>query len=243
MEENRTRNFEPIEIEPGRQVALFLTGWLGFQLMAMLLQFIFLAIFKYIPDTTNSLFNMTVNCTAYALLFTALLFIVTPLAFKDLLKGFKKLTPYVAGIACLVAILSFNFVYGIILSFIKVPVSDNVNEQNIETMTKMYFLPSLIFFGIIGPVCEELTYRVGLFSLGARKSKFLGYIITIVVFAFIHFNFEPDSLVNELLNLPYYAFAALAFSFTYDKFGFAGSVTGHILNNLLSIVSTYLLTR
>ena len=132
---------------------------------------------------------------------------------------------------------AFNALYSTFLQLIKVTSSDNANEASLQSLQDIYPLTCLIIFGIIGPICEEMTYRVGLFSLFKRKNKVVAYVVTIAVFALIHFNFslDPDTLVNELLNLPYYMFAAAAFSFTYDKFGFAGSVTAHISNNLLSL--------
>ncbi|MBP5694703.1 MAG: CPBP family intramembrane metalloprotease, partial [Bacilli bacterium] len=101
----------------------------------------------------------------------------------------------------------------------------------------VYPITCLFIFGLIGPICEEITYRVGLFSLLKRKNRALAYLVTIAVFALIHFNFsnDPATLLNEIINLPYYMFAAFAFSFAFDKFGFAASATAHISNNLISL--------
>ena len=91
---------------------------------------------------------------------------------------------------------------------------------------------------------EECAYRVGLFGLASRLGKPLGYILTGLVFALIHFdfgaafNFGPEgfaSAVLEWLNLPIYLFSGLAFTFVYDKVGFGASVTAHTLNNMFSI--------
>ena len=49
-------------------------------------------------------------------------------------------------------------------------------------------------------------------------------------------NLDMENLANELLNLPYYIFDALALTFMYDNFGFAGSTFAHILNNVVSFI-------
>ena len=179
---------------------------------------------------------MLVNATAYIGLLVTLLLIAN----KDLLKiikSFKQWQSYLAGAICFASIIAFNIVYGNIVAILKTPVSDNANQAALETMDAAFPVISMVIFGFVGPICEELTYRVGLFSLLKRKNRFVAYFVTIIVFALIHFNYttNTEKLINEILNLPYYMFAAFAFSFTYDHFGFAGSVTGHIINNVFSL--------
>ena len=136
----------------------------------------------------------------------------------------------------------FDFVWGTILELLPITSSDNINESSLQTMRQVYPVASFMIFGLIGPICEEFTYRVGLFSFFKRINKWVAYVVTVVIFAFIHFNFstDPNVLLNEVLNLPFYMFAAFAFSFTYDKFGLAGSLTAHVANNFisLSLIST-----
>ena len=180
--------------------------------------------------------SMLVNATAYIGLLVTLLLIAN----KDLLKiikSFKQWQSYLAGAICFASIIAFNIVYGNIVAILKTPVSDNANQAALETMDAAFPVISMVIFGFVGPICEELTYRVGLFSLLKRKNRFVAYFVTIIVFALIHFNYttNTEKLINEILNLPYYMFAAFAFSFTYDHFGFAGSVTGHIINNVFSL--------
>lgn len=229
-----------------KQIALFAVGWGGFKVLAILIELIVLAIFSINSDLTYSELlrqmsvSMAINSSCYICLLAILLLISSRDAFK-LVDSFKRYQSYLAGIGCVVAIFAFNYAYSIFLALIKAGVTDNANETSINSITTSYPILSLIVFGLIGPVCEELTYRVGLFSLCRRKSRVLAYCVTAVVFAFIHFNFSTTSLVNELLNLPFYAFAALAFSFTYEKYGFAGSATAHMLNNIWSLLSTIIL--
>lgn len=233
----RGEKFEIPMFDKWKQLALFLVGWMGFQFIALFVEIIAVSVLRDADAFQTPLVSMTINCCSYGALLLVLFCIIQLSDGLKLLTSFKNYKAYIAGILCLAAIILFNKVYSIAISFVRLPISNNVNEASIQSLTDLYKVPSIIFFGVIGPICEELTYRVGLFSLCKRKSKALAYIVTMIVFSLIHFNFtsNPIGLLNEVLNLPYYCFAALAFSFTYDYFGFAGSVTAHIINNQLSL--------
>ena len=84
-----------------------------------------------------------------------------------------------------------------------------------------------------------LFRSVGLFGLGARLGKWAGYILGVLVFAFIHFDFTSigtDAVAAELISLPNYLFSGAVLCFLYDKFGLCGSYLTHALNNLQSVV-------
>ena len=229
-----------------KQITLFAVGWLGFQILALLYQAFIVGILRnalangYIQSVDQYLLSMTINSITYIFLLIILL-CISYIDIPKLLKSFKHWQSYLAGAICFAAIMTFNIQYNLFINtlrtigILKNPVSDNINQASLVSLDKLYPLTSLIIFGFIGPICEELTYRVGLFSLCKRRSRALAYVITIIVFAFIHFNFDTKNLLNEILNLPFYAFAAAAFSFTYDHFGFAGSLTGHVINNVFSL--------
>ncbi|MBR4378419.1 MAG: CPBP family intramembrane metalloprotease [Bacilli bacterium] len=227
-----------------KQILFFSLGWLGFQIIATVIQITIGGVYAYMHNVSlqDALYNsgnvvsILVNSTAYIALLVTLLLIGN----RDLLKivkSFGQWQSYLAGVICFASIIAFNIIYGNIINILKTPVSDNANQQGLETMDAAFPVISMVIFGFVGPICEELTYRTGLFSLLKRKNRVVAYLVTIVVFALIHFNFSANmnTLINELLNLPYYMFAAFAFSFTYDRFGFAGSVTGHIINNVFSL--------
>lgn len=231
-------------LENKKHIALFLTGWIGFQIIALILAVLVVSIYGKTEILNEASISMAINCVSYGILVTCLFAIFGFTNLGNLIKKFKFIRTYIAAAVCVVTIIAFDNFYSIILNSIKTNVVDNVNETNIVSLTTMYPLFSIIFFGIVGPICEEMTYRIGLFSLCNKKSKALAYIITIVVFALIHFNFDclltdnidTDLLINELLNLPFYLFAGLAFAFTYDHYGFEASATAHIVNNLLSLL-------
>ena len=236
---------EPFPVK--KQVLLFTVGWMGFKLIAVALQILVGGIAAAIKQvsfqkalSTYSV-SLIINSLAYIILLTVLLLI----AYKDslkLTKSFKQYQSYIAGVVCVICIFAFNAQYSTFLSvlrtagILKTPVTNNVNQSSLETLESVFPFTSLIVFGFIGPICEELTYRVGLFSILKRRSRFTAYLVTIIIFALIHFNFSTTGLLNEILNLPYYAFAAVAFSFTYERYGFAGSMSAHIINNVISLV-------
>ena len=90
-----------------------------------------------------------------------------------------------------------------------------------------------------------MTYRVGLFSFLMRTKRWLAYMVTIIVFAFIHFDFTSiltgiqtgvwDTLINEILNLPEYMMAGAVLCVLYDTCGLSASIIAHVGNNLFSI--------
>lgn len=227
-----------------RLLTLFLVGFIGFQIVGTLLQIPFLikaysdfgenkqAIVQYLDSAPVSMF---VNSIAYCILFSALLLVAKP-SISKLVKSFTNGRAYLGALLAFVCIYAFNIVYSIILSIAGVDFSANNNQSTLESIIKVYPLVSLIVFGILGPICEELTYRVGLFDVLKRRNRILAYVGTIVIFTLIHFDFGASNMVNELVNIPYYVAAAFAFTYVYDKFGFAASVSAHVINNLQSVI-------
>ena len=228
-----------------KQLILFIAGWIGFRVFAYVVQILILLIANGRGLDGNAVLGQSnvsiiLNSTLYVSLLAALLVISNKDVFK-LLKSFKQWQSYVAGVVCLLAIFAFNFAYNMLIEFlkevqiIKIPTGNNANQAAIDSLESLYPFTCVIVFGLIGPVCEEFTYRVGLFSLLKRKNKILAYVASCVIFAFIHFNlsFNTATLINELINIPLYMFAGFAFAYTYDHYGFAGSVTAHALNNLI----------
>ena len=230
-----------------KQLVVFIVGWIGFQALAATIQIVMGVIGKaqgydveeYLSTVSSS---MIVNAAAYLGLLIAIVAIIN-FDIVKLFKSFKNWQSYVAGVVCLISIFVFDYIWGTVLELLPISSSDNINESSLQKITDVYPIASFIIFGLIGPICEEFTYRVGLFSFFKRINKWVAYVVTIIIFAFIHFNFSTDAdvLLNEVLNLPFYMFAAFAFSFTYDKFGLAGSLTAHVANNFISLALVHVL--
>ena len=234
-----------------KQLVLFVIGFVGFQFLAYLISFIVLQIakaqlgvgtFEYYAFIDSYKYVGYVNFTSYLLIFAALGALIIKDA-HEVLKTFTKLKPLIAGLLGLFVILIFNAIYTSILNLSGISLSINANENAIDNIVVQYPVFSLIIFGIIGPIVEEITYRVGVFSFFSRINKILAYVLTVIIFTLIHFEFTSSTIINELLNLPLYLSAAFVLCYLYDHYGFAGSVYCHVFNNVLSIISTIALTR
>lgn len=231
-----------------KQIILALLGSLGFigiSTLVSLIAVLITGVNAASPDNEKIMVIASTNFISYGILFLGLVGTIN----KDIVRcfpSFKKGIAYGAAVLGVLALLAFELIYGIILKVAGYNNSGNANQNGLESIIKIYPILSIVIFGIAGPICEELTYRVGLFSFFKRFNKWLPYVITILVFALIHFDFEalfdfgnPNyaaNVANEFINLPAYLFAGAVFSFLYDKFGFAASVTAHIGNNLYSIL-------
>ena len=228
-----------------KQATLFGIGFLGFQIFALFLQLIIELVNLRNFQTSEELavfmnsvkVSAAINFTSYFVVLIALLLVLNKdnLRITNCFKDWKVFVGAVIGVA---AIYAFNIFYGLILQVLGVDVSSNDNQSQLEYIIAYYPLLSTLVFGIIGPICEELTYRVGLYTLTRRINKYVGFAITIVVFTLIHFDYLSENIVNELLNIPYYAFAAFTFTFLYEKLGFGASVVSHSINNLISVFTT-----
>ena len=115
-------------------------------------------------------------------------------------------------------------------------VSDNVNQTAAIEYAQNYPIIAFFVVGIIGPVCEELTYRVGLYSFLRRINKYLAFTVTTIIFAFIHFNFDAADIVNELWSLPSYLLAGFILTLAYEHRGPACSMTAHVLYNVFAFL-------
>lgn len=119
---------------------------------------------------------------------------------------------------------------------------DNINQATLNELFKFTPILSTIFVVILGPICEEIIYRFALFGLLKKKSRFLAYFITGVVFGLIHFNLPSatngtinmDNLIIELANLPAYIVGGLILAHAYDKHGLLTSTIAHMSINLYS---------
>lgn len=251
LEEIPTKKTNISVLPAVKQLIIFLIGLFGLILIEYTVQLIVeLPAIAYFgldsPELEQFLLsathNMIISCSSYVILFIVLS-LISKQHFLELTKSFRGWKPFVAAIIGLFIVYTFNFLYNSFLELINVPIAHNANENSLNEVMKQFPIISLIIFANLGPICEELTYRVGLFSLLKRKNRYLAYIVTILVFSFIHFDYTSigtDAFFNELLNIPFYVFAGFVFTFLYEKNGLAGSVTCHILNNTLSLLAVIL---
>lgn len=235
------------ELPLGRQILAFASGWLGLDILATIISLVISLVlsWKYSDPAEVALamqtlkISMYINFFAYVALFGVLFAIVFPIL-KPLAKQFKKWRPLVMGISYGIGIIAAGTFIGLLYDLLGIAPSDNANESAVVAMMKGFPLMSFLAFVILGPVCEELTYRLGLFSGIRRYSKIAAYCVVIVLFGLIHFDFQTTDWTNELLNLPYYMSAGAILCFVYDKEDLSTSMYAHVTNNLVSYVATFL---
>lgn len=242
-----------------KNLIFFLTGLIGLSILATIISIIVELSFVagHPGATTDDLIqylssvdaNFAVSGTAYLLLTVALSLVLWK-SWKHIGKSFASWVPFVAAIIGYVCIYGFNLFYNLIMELCYQAAGRplpgvNANESALRAMALAYPALALIVFGLLGPLCEEITYRIGLFGFLSRFGRVLAYILTAVVFGFIHFAWGslfspsyPGQALDELANLPPYIFAGLVFGFLYDRFGFAASFTAHFTNNLISLIVT-----
>ena len=222
------------------RLTLFLAGFLGLDIFTFILQLILKIIFPdwFVQENSSYVLSLTVlNTIRYVTLAIVFVVLLFP-RLKVILKKFLDWKGDLLGLAFGAGIILATIVYNVVITqFIELPV--NANEEAAETMIVTFPILSILVLGILGPICEEITYRYGLFSLLDKKSKVLAYILTPIIFAIIHFDFTGDLFI-ELLNLPSYIIAGIGLCFAYDKFGFHTAVIAHVTNNLYAIIVTLL---
>ena len=222
------------ELKLSKRIALFLVGCFGLFVISLLITLIF----RFLPKEQA---NAVINFVTYGALFLSLFGIIVldlPKKVSEL-KDYKK---YLIGLAFGVGVIVFEILYSNFINLFYQS-SVNQNETGIRSITSLYPISSLLMFGIVGPICEELTYRVGLFGAIRKFNKVIAYIATIIVFGFMHFGFTASNMIDELVNLPVYLVSGAALCFAYDRFGLITSTSAHISNNLFALIVNILVTR
>ena len=220
------------------RLTLFLVGFIGLDIVSLIIQLILMAVIpEYFKEGSEYYITglAMINTIRYVLLTITFTWMLLP-RLKVIIKKFANWKGDLLGLAFGAGLIVITIAYNLIISQFIDPGTNN-NEVAAESMIVAYPVLSILVLGLLGPICEEITYRYGLFSLLDKKSKILAYILTPLIFAIIHFDFTGDLKV-ELLNLPTYIMAGAALSFAYDKFGFNCAVIAHITNNMYAIIVT-----
>lgn len=150
-----------------------------------------LLILPIILSVINALLGFPLdNLQANVVLFAVNLLSILLIFHKFLWQSFKQLlkkpgTVLGTAVIGLVVYWFANFVVGLVL-FILFPYFSNVNDSNIADMAQDNFGLILLSTVLLVPIAEEALYRGLLFGSLYQKSKVLGYLISTVVFCFIH---------------------------------------------------------
>lgn len=220
-----------------KHLALFLLGFIGLSIFNLIIQSLILAFSNQDYLTSLGGRNLVVSLS-YLLTFLTMLLVI----FKDNLKLIKifisEYKTYLIGILFGGALILFSSLYNMMI--FNLGFNENNNQNLVVDIVKKFPVSSVFIIGIIGPIVEELTYRIGLYSLIRKYNRVAAFIVTSLIFGLIHFSVgsieDSKTLVNELVNLPSYIISGLILCFAYEKFGISGSVLAHITNNLVGVI-------
>lgn len=229
---NRAISNDVAFMHPIAQIGLFLGG---FALAGMLVIELITALFFRNFITNKITLNAAVLSATYFLMLAGLASIILFTRRNYFFSKYKRGMDYFYGLIYAITLVLIGSLIG---NFITIfyHVSDNVNQTAASEFSHYYPILALFVIGIVGPICEELTYRVGLYSFFRRINKWLALAITAIVFALIHFDFEAEDLVNELWSLPSYIAAGIILTLAYEHRGPACSMTAHVLYNIFAFL-------
>ena len=181
------------------------------------------------------------NFVSYSIIFIILVAIIGT-ELPKYLKKFKNWFACLMGIGFAIAVISANATYIGFLNLFYQP-SVNGNESAVRLVIARYPVAAVFIFGLIGPMVEELTYRVGLFGLLSKAPRAIAYVVTALVFAFIHFDYTATDIANEFAMLPTYIIPGVIFSLAYDMYGLPCSYVAHASNNLYAVIAQIIMNQ
>ena len=221
-----------VNLHPLAQIGLFLVG---FAMAGMLITEVILAVFFKNLFTDKSAYEAFLISLTYILMLVGLASIVLTTRREHFFSKYKRKLDYIYGVAYAITLV---LVGSLVSSFISLfyEVSDNVNQSSAIEFIHNYPILAFFILGFVGPICEELTYRVGLYSFLKRVNKYAALGLTAVIFALIHFDFTAADMVNEVVALPIYIVSGAILTLAYEHRGPACSMTTHMAYNIFSFL-------
>ena len=244
------------------KIVFILIGVIGLNVASYIVSFLRITTTFYDPDVGRTPFGQSLQRFLTYLIvligFLLLIFLDQHASYKKIFKDFASFKPYVYGlIGCLLLYIVnviFNAIYSVTMPGIY---GANNNQQSIESRRHASPALSIITVVLLAPFCEERTYRLGLLDATGKKNRWLGLIISAIIFGAIHFDWTPGILrnlakmdgdrklfeayrvrmINEWLNLPIYISSGFILGLTYISSGkMASSWISHMLLNSISCI-------
>ena len=215
------------------QIGLFLVG---FAFAGMLLAELFFALFVSFAGGSETFRKTLLLLLTYSAMLGGLLIIVLTTRRKEFFSKYKRPLDYIYGLVYAITIVVVSMMLSSLISIFHTA-KDNANQETAVEIVKNYPIIAFFILGLLGPICEELTYRVGLYSFFRRINKYLAFGVTIIVFALIHFDFSAigtENIVEELWALPSYLISGFILTLAYEHRGPACSMTAHVLYNIFA---------
>ena len=218
-------------LHPIAQIGMFLAGFsfVGMLLAELLSGTIFNAF------VTDELLwkTLTISFT-YLLMFVGLAMIIISTRRDYFFKKYTRGLDYIYGLGYAVTLVLASSILGALILIFHTPIN-NENQKTAIDIANGYPILAFVVMGLLGPICEELTYRVGLYSFLRRINKWLAIIATALVFAFIHFSLDKDAnFIEELWSFPSYVLSGVILGLAYEHRGPACSMTAHIAYNIFA---------
>ena len=193
------------------------------------------------PDLLNvSDFSLGLNLGVYIVGFIVFGWILWNYK-KIIFKDFCKIRNIVVGLIVGVLLIGLSQLVSFLIYDIG-GLPTNSNQIVVENTVKNSAVLSIFVIVLLGPIFEELVFRVGLMGLGMKFSekygKVFAYIISILIFIIIHLNFigENINFTAEFAAIPSYFIGAGLLCLAYDMGGLSSSIIAHIMNNLLGYI-------
>lgn len=226
--EKKLENFSIIFL-----ILAFLLGYIGLSILAIIVE----GCFYLAPDIVEGLgeanFSAIHLFTTYLLL--TIIVIIISISYKPLTDALKKQIKdkpaLIEGLSFGAIALALSMGYSVISSML-FPHDSNNNQQGIELAFEAQPLLIAISVSVFAPICEEFSYRIGLLGACSKKSNIVGFLVSMLIFALIHFDFMAEDIVNELINLPGYLIGGIVLACAYFKRGnIFTSVIAHSVYN------------
>lgn len=227
---------ENSEILPAKTKLTFFL--VGFSYTGLLVLSIFWAILLAFFSDDKSFISICVQSFTYISLLAIFVFIARK-SKKYFINELKNVENYIHGIAFgFIAIAAEIAVNLLVQTFF--PSEVNGNQAAVVDLFTNY--PTIMFFVtvFVGPLCEEITYRVGLFGLIKEKNETLALIVASFVFAFVHMSFTDTTFVAEITSFPTYLVIGFVLTYAYKKYGLPCSFIAHLIINLISVLGIML---
>ncbi len=120
-------------------------------------------------------------------------------------------------------------------------IGSNQNQTSLEATIKTAPLIAFLAIVILGPLMEEIAFRYAL--IGSFKSKRVGIIVSVVVFASMHLlaSIGSGTLLNDLWTLPSYLLMGTILALIYVRTdNLVYSYLFHMINNFLAFIIIFM---
>lgn len=239
-------------VNPIKAIALIFLGVIGLSIVMTILYYISISILSMTGMTKEEFLSIEnklesiLQFATYAIGCIIVIVILGIPTIKKIFEKFKFLEPYKNGLIMGLILIFAQSVYGAVTTYIFGNYSDNTNQM--ELIKQIKESPVLLGLAtvLMGPIFEELTYRYSLFGLAYKKNRILAYVITILVFGFLHFDFKCfnslETMKVEFINLPNYLISGGILCYAYEKNNsLISPIVAHIFNNGLAFLQIMLL--